>query len=180
MHINLKPILYNQSLFIFNVGSIPTHPSQTMSVELYIISIPCHLNYQPSHIKSHAKILPRLSFTTHASYHSCIFIHFILRHNNPTKHVLNTQKQRWKQYPSIISPNSRSGREVLLRRGSSRPGELLLPKRGLDKLEQWPSALARLGEISSPERGLLSFKTKIARLSDSSRKRLRTVFASLA
>ena len=47
-------------------------------------------------------------------------------------------------------------------------------------LEQWPSALARLGEISSPERGILSLKTVIACLSDSSRKRPGRVSVSLA
>jgi len=61
----------------------------------------------------------------------------------------------------------------------SRSNELLSLKREHDNQEQWPSALARLGEISSPERGIFSLKTKIGRLSDSSRKRPRRVSTSL-
>jgi len=55
-----------------------------------------------------------------------------------------------------------------------------MPRRELDNEEQWPFALARCGEISSSERGIFSLKTKIARLSDSSRKRPRRASASLA
>ena len=43
--------LYNQSSFIFHVESIPTHPSQSMYIEVYFISTPCHFNNQPSHLE---------------------------------------------------------------------------------------------------------------------------------
>jgi len=42
--------LYNQSSFIFHVESMPNHPSQSMNIELCFIPIPCHFNYQPSHL----------------------------------------------------------------------------------------------------------------------------------
>jgi len=49
VHINLMPTIYNQSSFIFHVESMPTHPSQTMNIELYFVPTPCHFNNQPSH-----------------------------------------------------------------------------------------------------------------------------------
>ncbi|QCD96760.1 hypothetical protein DEO72_LG6g1469 [Vigna unguiculata] len=62
----------------------------------------------------------------------------------------------------------------------SRSGELPSPRRELDNLEHRPFTLVRLGEISSPERGILMLKIRMARLSDSSRKRPGRASASLA
>jgi len=55
--------LYNQSSFICHVET-PTHPSQSMNIEVYFIPTPCHFDNQPSHLKSHAKIVTSRSDIT--------------------------------------------------------------------------------------------------------------------
>ncbi|QCD96604.1 hypothetical protein DEO72_LG6g1310 [Vigna unguiculata] len=59
-------------------------------------------------------------------------------------------------------------------------GELLLPRRELEKREQWLSAISRLGETSSPERDGLSLKIGARSLSDSLSRKLGQVAADLA
>ncbi|QCD94499.1 hypothetical protein DEO72_LG5g2583 [Vigna unguiculata] len=54
-------------------------------------------------------------------------------------------------------------------RGSSHSGELLLPRRELEKWNSGAVMFSRLGETSSPERDGLSLKTRACCLSDSSR-----------
>jgi len=86
--------------------------------------------------------------------------------------MINIQKQR-KQgaNPPLVQPLAKAEGSPSGER-DSRSGKLPSPRRELDNLEQWPFALARLGEISSLERGILSLKKRMARLSDNSRKRL--------
>jgi len=94
--------------------------------------------------------------------------------------MINIQKQR-KQgaNPPLAQPLAQAEGSCSGER-DFRLGELSSPRRELDNLEQWPLALACLGEISSSERGILSLKTRMARLSDNSRRRLGRASTSLA
>jgi len=44
----------------------------------------------------HAKIMPNSSIPAHKPFNTCKITHFMLSHNNPTKHVANIQEQRRK------------------------------------------------------------------------------------
>jgi len=52
-HVNL----FNPSSFVSHVKSIPTHHSQTMNIELSLISIPCHFHNQPFHVHYMPRII---------------------------------------------------------------------------------------------------------------------------
>ena len=64
----------------------------------------------------HMYTMPNSSIPTYKPSNTCKFTHFMFYHNNPTKHMANTQEQRRKQDLGTFSPSSRSGWKASLRR----------------------------------------------------------------
>jgi len=72
----------------------------------------------------------------------------------------NTKLERILAQPFAQAEGSRSGER------DSCSGELSLPRQELKNLEQGANAIARLGELSSPEKGIHSLKTRTTCLSE--------------
>ena len=128
--------------------------------------IPCHFCNQPFHVHYMSRIIhvhhPQL---THPLTHAYLFtscFNLIIQSNicQTSKNRENIKQGRTLAQLLAQAERSHSGER------DSRSGELLSPRRELDKQEQWPFAHSRLGETPSPERDTPSLKIRFGRLSD--------------
>jgi len=117
-----------------------------------------HPNSMPTFITNHpfmfhAKIIPNSSIPAHKPFNTCKIAYFIWQ----------SFKNRGKNRTCVHS------RPVLAQAERPRSGELLSPRRELEKWNSGVVAFSRLGETSSPEWDGFLLKTGARRLSDNSR-----------
>ena len=107
---------YNQSFFVFQVKFIPTRHTPPMNIGFQRISLPCHIHNQPISFHHMPRIYPSSPFITHTPSHfmHTHSFHTLTQQYNQT--CILYPKQRFKQYPHILSPNSRLGQKPSLKR----------------------------------------------------------------